>query len=168
MICIGSPVCQKGHINSVQFSKETMLCPLVMSFGELLFTVTLISVAPQTIIEGSAGLVPPSQQEAATTAPYYPVTSSSVGPGPSGFPNPYGAEQAPMYLGTTVPAPPPQMNEQPQEQVNQEAGLSLKRVGENIYWLSLGDSALSKLLQGPSQRDFGCPSCGLITIDKCP
>ncbi|EMP34624.1 Neurogenic locus notch like protein 1 [Chelonia mydas] len=90
--------------------------------------VQLMPSAPQPILEESAAVTPPTQQET-VGVPFYPVAPPSIGPGsgfaPPGFPNQYGAEQSSLYLGSTVPpgGPPPQAAEpRPEEQLNQETG----------------------------------------------
>uniref|UniRef100_A0A674KDL7 Protein transport protein sec16 n=1 Tax=Terrapene triunguis TaxID=2587831 RepID=A0A674KDL7_9SAUR len=92
--------------------------------------VQLMPSAPQTILEGSAAMTPPSQQETGGGVPFYPVAPRSIGPGsgfaPPGFPNQYGAEQSSLYLGSAVPpgGPPPHVAEpRPEEQLNQETAM---------------------------------------------
>nr|XP_048678642.1 protein transport protein Sec16A isoform X1 [Caretta caretta] len=91
--------------------------------------VQLMPSAPQTILEESAAVTPPIQQET-VGVPFYPVAPPSIGPGsgfaPPGFPNQYGAEQSSLYLGSTMPpgGPPPQAAEpRPEEQLNQETAM---------------------------------------------
>uniref|UniRef100_A0A8C3HDW5 Protein transport protein sec16 n=1 Tax=Chrysemys picta bellii TaxID=8478 RepID=A0A8C3HDW5_CHRPI len=92
--------------------------------------VQLMPSAPQTILEGSAAMTPPSQQETGGGVSFYPVAPPSIGPGsgfaPPGFPNQYGAEQSSLYLGSAVPpgGPPPHAAEpRPEEQLNQETAM---------------------------------------------
>uniref|UniRef100_A0A8C6NCB8 Protein transport protein sec16 n=1 Tax=Melopsittacus undulatus TaxID=13146 RepID=A0A8C6NCB8_MELUD len=58
-------------------------------------------------LDGSAAVIPPGDQEAVRSVPFYPVASQSIGPGPGfappGFSNPYGTEPSPLYLGSAVP-----------------------------------------------------------------
>ncbi|XP_063172279.1 protein transport protein Sec16A isoform X2 [Candoia aspera] len=103
-------------------SSNPLLASLLPSMVHPVQSVQLMPSAPPTVLDGSGTLAPPSQQEPASTVPFYPVVSSSGGPGPS-FLCPSGAEQNPMYLGPTMlPAGPPQGPElQPQEPAQHEA-----------------------------------------------
>uniref|UniRef100_A0A8B9EUI3 Protein transport protein sec16 n=1 Tax=Anser cygnoides TaxID=8845 RepID=A0A8B9EUI3_ANSCY len=74
--------------------------------------------SPQAILDGSAAVIPPGDQEAVRSVPFYPVASQPIGPGPGfappGFSNQYGAEPSPLYLGSTLPpGGPPQETDKP-------------------------------------------------------
>uniref|UniRef100_A0A8D2PNY8 Protein transport protein sec16 n=1 Tax=Zosterops lateralis melanops TaxID=1220523 RepID=A0A8D2PNY8_ZOSLA len=59
---------------------------------------------PQAVLDGSAAMIPPGDQG---SVPFYPVAPQPLGPGPGfasqGFPNSYGTEPSPLYLGSTLP-----------------------------------------------------------------
>ncbi|XP_074916662.1 protein transport protein Sec16A isoform X2 [Chelonoidis abingdonii] len=113
--------------------------------------VQLMPSAPQTILEGSAAMTPPTQQETVGGVPFYPVAPPSIGPGsgfaPPGFPNQYGAEQSSLYLGSTVPpgGPPPQAAEpRPEEHLNQET--AMQRIPQ--------ESPIQKTFPEQKEEDF--------------
>lgn len=74
-------------------------------------------------------MVPPGDQEAGRSVPFYSVASQPIGPGagfaPPGFSNPYGTEPSQLYLGSTLPpgGPPQEMEPRSEEQTNLETGL---------------------------------------------
>ncbi|XP_074871255.1 protein transport protein Sec16A isoform X3 [Carettochelys insculpta] len=112
--------------------------------------VQLMPSAPQTILEGSAAVTPLTQQETAGV-PFYPVAAPPIGPGsgfaPPGFPAPYGAEQSPQYLGSTMPqgGPPPHAPEpQQEERFNQEG--AMQRIPQ--------ESPIQKTFPEQKEEDF--------------
>jgi len=74
-------------------------------------------------------MIPPGDQEAVQSVPFYSVASQPVGPGhgfaPPGFSNPYGTEPSPLYLGSALPpgGPPQEIEPQSEDQTNLETGL---------------------------------------------
>uniref|UniRef100_A0A8B9VY79 Protein transport protein sec16 n=1 Tax=Anas zonorhyncha TaxID=75864 RepID=A0A8B9VY79_9AVES len=92
-------------------------------------SVQLMPSAPQAILDGSAAVIPPGDQEAVRSVPFYPVASQPVGPGPGfappGFSNQYGAEPSPLYMGSTLPpgGPPQETESREEEQTNLETGM---------------------------------------------
>ncbi|XP_030317364.1 protein transport protein Sec16A [Calypte anna] len=92
-------------------------------------SVQLMPSVPQAVLDGSAAMIPPGDQEAPQSVPFYPVASQPVGPGPGfvppGFTNPYGTEPSPMYSGSALPpgGPPQEIDPQSEEQPNLETGM---------------------------------------------
>ncbi|XP_071622043.1 protein transport protein Sec16A isoform X1 [Heliangelus exortis] len=92
-------------------------------------SVQLMPSVPQAVLDGSAAMIPPGDQEAPQSVPFYPVASQPVGPGPGfvppGFSNPYGTEPSPMYSGSALPpgGPPQEIDPRSEEQPNLETGM---------------------------------------------
>lgn len=73
-------------------------------------------------------MIPPGDQEAVRSVPFYPVAPQPLGPGPGfttpGFSNAYGAEPSPLYLGSALPpgGPPQETEPRSEEQTHMETG----------------------------------------------
>ncbi|XP_075761504.1 protein transport protein Sec16A isoform X3 [Pelodiscus sinensis] len=111
-------------------TENPLLASLLPNMVQHMPGVQLMPSAPQTILEGSAVVTPPAQQETVGGVPFYSSAPPFVGPGsgfaPPGFPNQYGAEQSLLYLGTTVPPggrPPQAAETRQEEQFNQETAI---------------------------------------------
>lgn len=113
--------------------------------GCKLRSLSILSLAPPTILDGAVALTPPSQQAPAAAAPpFCSVGPASMGPGPGAL-NHYGAEVNPVYGGSAVlPAGlPPQGPElQPHEGTQHEAG-----------WPGRGMGGEESILQTPFSRE---------------
>ncbi|XP_057265129.1 protein transport protein Sec16A isoform X5 [Pezoporus wallicus] len=110
-------------------AENALLASLLPNVAQQMQSVQLMPSVPQADLDGSAAVIPPGDQEAVRSVPFYPVASQSIGPGPGfappGFSNPYGTEPSPLYLGSAVPpGGPPQENEpRLEEQTNLETGM---------------------------------------------
>ncbi|KFO82533.1 Protein transport protein Sec16A, partial [Cuculus canorus] len=110
-------------------AENPLLASLLPNVAQQMQTVQLMPSVPQAALDGSAAMIPPGDQEAVRSVPFYSVASQPVGPGPGfappGFSNPYGTEPTPMYLGSALsPGGPPQETEpRSEEQTNLETGM---------------------------------------------
>uniref|UniRef100_A0A8C9G362 Protein transport protein sec16 n=1 Tax=Pavo cristatus TaxID=9049 RepID=A0A8C9G362_PAVCR len=110
-------------------AENALLASLLPNMAQQVQSVQLMPSAPQAILDGSAAGIPPSDQEAVQSVPFYPVASQPIGPGPGfappGFPNQYGAEPSPLYLGSALPpgGPPQETEPREEEQANLETGM---------------------------------------------
>ncbi|XP_062446645.1 protein transport protein Sec16A isoform X5 [Rhea pennata] len=110
-------------------TENALLASLLPSMAQQMQSVQLMPSAPQAILDGSAAVIPPADQEAVRSVPFYSVGPPPVGPGPGfappGFPNQYGAEPSPLYLGSTAPpgGPPQETEPRSEEPANQETGM---------------------------------------------
>ncbi|XP_048821727.1 protein transport protein Sec16A isoform X5 [Lagopus muta] len=110
-------------------AENALLASLLPNMAQQMQSVQLMPSAPQAILDGSAAGIPPSDQDAVQSVPFYPVASQPIGPGPGfappGFSNQYGAEPSPLYLGSTLPpgGPPQETEPQEEEQMNLETGM---------------------------------------------
>ncbi|ETE65421.1 Protein transport protein Sec16A, partial [Ophiophagus hannah] len=132
-------------------------------------SLSILSLAPPTILDGSVALTPPAQQEPAAAVPFYSMVPTSVGPGPGSL-NPYGAEMNPMYGGPAVlPADlPPQGPElQPHEGTQHEAGVAeppvwkaVPKSGEEDFYAkmaSMSGGHWLRWLMGKSKNEAHLP-----------
>ncbi|XP_072209138.1 protein transport protein Sec16A isoform X6 [Excalfactoria chinensis] len=109
--------------------ENALLASLLPSMAQQMQSVQLMPSAPQAILDGSAAGIPPSDQEAVQSVPFYPVASQPIGPGPGfappGFSSQYGAEPSPLYLGAMLPpgGPPQESEPREEEQTNLETGM---------------------------------------------
>ncbi|XP_071430202.1 protein transport protein Sec16A isoform X3 [Pithys albifrons albifrons] len=109
-------------------AENALLASLLPNMAQPMQSVQLMPSVPQAVLDGSAAMVPPPDQEA-RSVPFYPVAPQPLGPGPGfappGFSNPYGTEPSPLYLGSTLPpgGPPQEIEPQPEEQPNLETGM---------------------------------------------
>ncbi|XP_035411116.1 protein transport protein Sec16A isoform X17 [Cygnus atratus] len=110
-------------------TENALLASLLPNMSQQIQSVQLMPSAPQAILDGSAAVIPPGDQEAVRSVPFYPVASQPIGPGPGfappGFSNQYGAEPSPLYLGSTLPpgGPPQDTESREEEQTNLETGM---------------------------------------------
>ncbi|XP_052670341.1 protein transport protein Sec16A isoform X5 [Harpia harpyja] len=110
-------------------AENALLASLLPSMAQQMQSVQLMPSVPQAVLDGSAALIPPGDQEAVRSVPFYSVASQPIGPGPGfappGFSNPYGTEPSPLYLGSAVPpgGPPQEMEPRSEEQANLETGM---------------------------------------------
>ncbi|XP_010215334.1 PREDICTED: protein transport protein Sec16A, partial [Tinamus guttatus] len=110
-------------------TENALLASLLPNMAQQMQSVQLMPSAPQTILDGSAAAIPPADQEAVRSVPFYSVGPPAVGPGPgfapAGFPSQYGAEPSPLYVGSTVPpgGPPQETEPRSEEPANQETGM---------------------------------------------
>nr|XP_047907228.1 protein transport protein Sec16A isoform X6 [Anser cygnoides] len=110
-------------------TENALLASLLPNMSQQMQSVQLMPSAPQAILDGSAAVIPPGDQEAVRSVPFYPVASQPIGPGPGfappGFSNQYGAEPSPLYLGSTLPpgGPPQETESREEEQTNLETGM---------------------------------------------
>ncbi|XP_042734773.1 protein transport protein Sec16A isoform X3 [Lagopus leucura] len=110
-------------------AENALLASLLPNMAQQMQSVQLMPSAPQAILDGSAAGIPPSDQDAVQSVPFYPMASQPIGPGPGfappGFSNQYGAEPSPLYLGSTLPpgGPPQETEPQEEEQMNLETGM---------------------------------------------
>ncbi|XP_050175889.1 protein transport protein Sec16A isoform X4 [Myiozetetes cayanensis] len=109
-------------------AENALLASLLPNVAQQMQSVQLMPSVPQAVLDGSAAMIPPGDQEA-RSVPFYPVAPQPLGPGPGfappGFSNPYGTEPSPLYLGSTVPpgGPPQDIEPRPEEQTNLETGM---------------------------------------------
>ncbi|XP_033923286.1 protein transport protein Sec16A isoform X3 [Melopsittacus undulatus] len=110
-------------------AENALLASLLPNVAQQMQSVQLMPSVPQADLDGSAAVIPPGDQEAVRSVPFYPVASQSIGPGPGfappGFSNPYGTEPSPLYLGSAVPpgGPPQEIEPRAEEQTNLETGM---------------------------------------------
>ncbi|XP_074747699.1 protein transport protein Sec16A isoform X5 [Strix uralensis] len=110
-------------------AENALLASLLPNMAQQMQSVQLMPSVPQAVLDGSAAMIPPGDQEAARSVPFYSVASQPVGPGPGfappGFSNPYGAEPSPLYLGSALPpgGPPQEVEPRSEEQTNLETGM---------------------------------------------
>ncbi|XP_040386961.1 protein transport protein Sec16A isoform X9 [Cygnus olor] len=110
-------------------TENALLASLLPNMSQQIQSVQLMPSAPQAILDGSAAVIPPGDQEAVQSVPFYPVASQPIGPGPGfappGFSNQYGVEPSPLYLGSTLPpgGPPQETESREEEQTNLETGM---------------------------------------------
>ncbi|XP_035753512.1 protein transport protein Sec16A isoform X5 [Egretta garzetta] len=88
-------------------AENALLASLLPNMAQQMQSVQLMPSVPQAVLDGSAAMIPPGDQEAVQSVPFYSVASQPVGPGagfaPPGFSNPYGTEPSPLYLGSALP-----------------------------------------------------------------
>ncbi|XP_074779443.1 protein transport protein Sec16A isoform X5 [Athene noctua] len=110
-------------------AENALLASLLPNMAQQMQSVQLMPSVPQAVLDGSAPMIPPSDQEAARSVPFYSVASQPIGPGPGfappGFSNPYGAEPSPLYMGSALPpgGPPQEVESRSEEQTNLETGI---------------------------------------------
>ncbi|XP_026716287.1 protein transport protein Sec16A isoform X5 [Athene cunicularia] len=110
-------------------AENALLASLLPNMAQQMQSVQLMPSVPQAVLDGSAPMIPPGDQEAARSVPFYSVASQPVGPGPGfappGFSNPYGAEPSPLYMGSALPpgGPPQEVEPRSEEQTNMETGM---------------------------------------------
>ncbi|XP_009997258.1 PREDICTED: protein transport protein Sec16A [Chaetura pelagica] len=110
-------------------AENALLASLLPNMAQQMQSVQLMPSVPQAVLDGSAAMIPPGDQEAVRSVPFYPVASQPVGPGPGfappGYANPYGTEPSPLYLGSALPpgGPPQEMEPRSEEQTNPETGM---------------------------------------------
>ncbi|XP_051492563.1 protein transport protein Sec16A isoform X3 [Apus apus] len=110
-------------------AENALLASLLPNMAQQMQSVQLMPSVPQAVLDGSAATIPPGDQEAVRSVPFYPVASQPVGPGPGfappGYANPYGTEPSPLYLGSALPpgGPPQEMEPRSEEQTNPETGM---------------------------------------------
>ncbi|XP_074968441.1 protein transport protein Sec16A isoform X9 [Phalacrocorax aristotelis] len=106
-------------------AENPLLASLLPNMAQQMQSVQLMPSVPQAVLDGSAAMIPPGDQEAVRSVPLYSV-ASQPGPGfaPPGFSNPYGTEPSPLYLGSALPpgGPPQETESQSEEQTNLETG----------------------------------------------
>ncbi|KAM9257017.1 protein transport protein Sec16A isoform 5-T5 [Cariama cristata] len=109
-------------------AENALLASLLPNMAQQMQSVQLMPSVPQAVLDGSAAMIPPGDQEAVRSVPFYSVASQPIGPGPGfappGFSNPYGTEPSPLYLGSALPpgGPPQETEPQSEEQTNLETG----------------------------------------------
>ncbi|XP_014798402.1 PREDICTED: protein transport protein Sec16A isoform X5 [Calidris pugnax] len=105
-------------------AENALLASLLPNMAQQMQSVQLMPSVPQAVLDGSGAMIPPGDQEAARSVPFYSVAPQPVGPGagfaPPGFSNPYGTEPSPLYLGS---APPQEAEPRSEEQTNLETGV---------------------------------------------
>ncbi|XP_075628702.1 protein transport protein Sec16A isoform X12 [Balearica regulorum gibbericeps] len=110
-------------------AENALLASLLPNMAQQMQSVQLMPSVPQAVLDGSAAMIPPGDQEAVRSVPFYSVASQPVGPGPGfappGFSNPYGTEPSPLYLGPALPpgGPPQEVEPRSEEQANLETGI---------------------------------------------
>ncbi|XP_075295487.1 protein transport protein Sec16A isoform X6 [Opisthocomus hoazin] len=110
-------------------AENALLASLMPNMAQQMQSVQLMPSVPQAVLDGSAAMIPPGDQEAVQSVPFYSVASQPVGPGhgfaPPGFSNPYGTEPSPLYLGSALPpgGPPQEIEPQSEDQTNLETGM---------------------------------------------
>ncbi|XP_064324514.1 protein transport protein Sec16A isoform X6 [Phalacrocorax carbo] len=106
-------------------AENPLLASLLPNMAQQMQSVQLMPSVPQAVLDGSAAMIPPGDQEAVRSVPLYSV-ASQPGPGfaPPGFSNPYGTEPSPLYLGSALPpgGPPQETESRSEEQTNLETG----------------------------------------------
>ncbi|XP_055653368.1 protein transport protein Sec16A isoform X7 [Falco peregrinus] len=109
-------------------AENALLASLLPNMAQQMQSVQLMPSVPQAALDGSAAMIPPGDQEAVRSVPFYSVASQPIGPGPGfappGFSNPYGNEPSPLYLGSALPpgGPPQEIEPRSEEQINPETG----------------------------------------------
>ncbi|XP_054704389.1 protein transport protein Sec16A isoform X8 [Grus americana] len=110
-------------------AENALLASLLPNMAQQMQSVQLMPSVPQAVLDGPAAMIPPGDQEAVRSVPFYSVASQPVGPGPGfappGFSNPYETEPSPLYLGSALPpgGPPQEMEPRSEEQANLETGI---------------------------------------------
>ncbi|PKU34354.1 protein transport protein sec16a isoform x3 [Limosa lapponica baueri] len=110
-------------------AENALLASLLPNMAQQMQSVQLMPSVPQAVLDGSGAMIPPGDQEAARSVPFYSVASQPMGPGagfaPPGFSNPYGTEPSPLYLGSALPpgGPPQEAEPRSEEQANLETGM---------------------------------------------
>ncbi|XP_074464987.1 protein transport protein Sec16A isoform X8 [Larus michahellis] len=110
-------------------AENALLASLLPNMAQQMQSVQLMPSVPQAVLDGSAAMIPPGDQEAVRSVPFYSVPSQPVGPGPgfapAGFSNPYGTEPSPVYLGSALPpgGPPQETEPRSEEPTNLETGM---------------------------------------------
>ncbi|KAM6400147.1 protein transport protein Sec16A isoform 2-T2 [Rhynochetos jubatus] len=110
-------------------AENALLASLLPNMAQQMQSVQLMPSVPQAVLDGSAAMIPPGDQDAVRSVPFYSVASQPVGPGPGfappGFSNPYGTEPSPLYLGSALPpgGPPQETELRSEEQTNLETGM---------------------------------------------
>ncbi|XP_075376061.1 protein transport protein Sec16A isoform X6 [Mycteria americana] len=110
-------------------AENALLASLLPNMAQQMQSVQLMPSVPQAVLDGSAAMIPPGDQEAVRSVPFYSVASQPIGPGPGfappGFSNPYGTEPSPLYLGSALPpgGPPQEIEPRSEEQTNLETGM---------------------------------------------
>ncbi|XP_064891672.1 protein transport protein Sec16A isoform X5 [Columba livia] len=107
-------------------AENPLFASLLPNMAQQMQSVQLMPSVPQAVLDGSAAMIPPGDQEPVQSVPFYSVASQS-GPGfaPPGFSNPYGIEPSPVYLGSALPpgGPPQEVEPRTEEQTNLETGM---------------------------------------------
>ncbi|XP_075026816.1 protein transport protein Sec16A isoform X8 [Calonectris borealis] len=110
-------------------AENALLASLLPNMAQQMQSVQLMPSVPQAVLDGSAAMISPGDQEAVRSVPFYSVASQPIGPGPGfaapGFSNPYGTEPSPLYLGSALPpgGPPQEIEPRSEEQTNLETGM---------------------------------------------
>ncbi|XP_064026928.1 protein transport protein Sec16A isoform X2 [Pogoniulus pusillus] len=110
-------------------AENALLASILPSMTQQMQGVQLMPSASQAVLDGSAAMIPPGDQEAVRSVPFYPVAPQPIGPGPGfttpGFSNAYGAEPSPLYLGSALPpgGPPQETEPRSEEQTHMETGM---------------------------------------------
>ncbi|KAM6372323.1 protein transport protein Sec16A [Pluvialis apricaria] len=110
-------------------AENALLASLLPNMAQQMQSVQLMPSVPQAVLDGSAAMIPPGDQEAVRSVPFYSVASQPIGPAPGfappGFSNPYGTEPSPLYLGSALPpgGPPQEVEPRSEEQTNLETGM---------------------------------------------
>ncbi|XP_054077117.1 protein transport protein Sec16A isoform X5 [Rissa tridactyla] len=110
-------------------AENALLASLLPNMAQQMQSVQLMPSVPQAVLDGSAAMIPPGDQEAVRSVPFYSVPSQPIGPGPgfapAGFSNPYGTEPSPVYLGSGLPpgGPPQETEPRSEEPTNLETGM---------------------------------------------
>ncbi|NWQ85792.1 SC16A protein, partial [Burhinus bistriatus] len=110
-------------------AENALLASLLPNMAQQMQSVQLMPSVPQAVLDGSAAMIPPGDQEAVRSVPFYSLASQPIGPGPSfappRFSNPYGTEPSPLYLGSALPpgGPPKEAEPRSEEQTNLETGM---------------------------------------------
>ncbi|KAM6336860.1 protein transport protein Sec16A isoform 5-T5 [Alca torda] len=110
-------------------AENALLASLLPNMAQQMQSVQLMPSVPQAVLDGSAAVIPPGDQEAVRSVPFYSVPSQPIGPGPGfappGFSNPYGTEPSPVYLGSALPpgGPPQEIEPRSEEPTNLETGM---------------------------------------------
>ncbi|XP_065504484.1 protein transport protein Sec16A isoform X5 [Caloenas nicobarica] len=110
-------------------AENPLFASLLPNMAQQMQSVQLMPSVPQAVLDGSAAMIPPGDQEPVQSVPFYSVASQSVGPGPGfappGFSAPYGIEPSPVYLGSALPpgGSPQEVEPRAEEQTNLETGM---------------------------------------------
>ncbi|XP_063208939.1 protein transport protein Sec16A isoform X5 [Chroicocephalus ridibundus] len=110
-------------------AENALLASLLPNMAQQMQSVQLMPSVPQAVLDRSAAMIPPGDQEAVRSVPFYSVPSQPIGPGPgfapAGFSNPYGTEPSPVYLGSALPpgGPPQETEPRSEEPTNLETGM---------------------------------------------
>ncbi|KFP30360.1 Protein transport protein Sec16A, partial [Colius striatus] len=142
-------------------AENALLASLLPSMPQQMQSVQLMPSVPQTVLDGSAAMIPPGDQEPVQSVPFYPVASQPIGPGPGfappGFSNPYGTEPSPLYLGSALPpgGPPQETEPRSEEQTNLETDLCKHKSILGLCLALQQDLKLNFLSQYPSPLGYG-------------